>query len=231
MLRSKFFLFFYHVYSSLLRCLFPSKKLKLKIEYFYWWLTKRKEKELGNSHYEEFYTDYFDLSVGFYESKKVLDIGCGPRGSLEWATKSDTFGLDPLIEKYKNLGLEKHKTIYVQANCEAIPFEDAYFDVVSSFNSLDHVDDLDASIQEIKRVVKQGGLFLLIADIHIEKTICEPSAFSWGILSQFEPEFEVLSESHFEGNNLYKSIRENIPFDHKDTKNRYGVLTAKLIKK
>ena len=231
MFRSKFILFLYHRFGFLLSFLFRKQKLKLQIEYFYWWLAKRKEKEFGNLHYQEFYTNYFGLSLNFYESKKVLDIGCGPRGSLEWAIKSETFGLDPLIDKYRNLGLEKHKASYIQGGCENIPFEDNYFDVVSSFNSLDHVDELKVSIKEIKRVVKQGGLFLLIADIHDEKTICEPSAFSWGIIREFKPEFEVLLENHYEGENLYKSIRENIPFDHNDTQNRYGVLTAKLIKK
>jgi ubiquinone/menaquinone biosynthesis C-methylase UbiE len=37
-----------------------------------------------------------------------------------------------------------------------IPFPDAYFDVVCSLNSLDHVDDFDKVAAEIIRVLAPG---------------------------------------------------------------------------
>jgi ubiquinone/menaquinone biosynthesis C-methylase UbiE len=39
-----------------------------------------------------------------------------------------------------------HGMTYVAARSEEIPFPEGYFDVVSSFNSLDHVDDLDGPL-------------------------------------------------------------------------------------
>ena len=218
MLRSKTSLNIYVFLSTLAHKFVPNNRIKLKIEYFFWWWTKQREQKLGNSHFEAFFTKHFEIPLSFYNSKKILDIGCGPRGSLEWAIQSETFAVDPLIHKYKKLGLENHKTTYLEAGCEALPFEDESFDVISSFNSLDHVDDLAQSIKEIKRVLKPKGTFLLIADIHDYKTICEPSAFSWDITSRFIPEFKVISESHFEGDNLYKSIRKGVKFDHANTK-------------
>jgi len=42
------------------------------------------------------FLDYFGLSKDFYKGKKILDIGCGPRGSLEWADMTlERVGLDP----------------------------------------------------------------------------------------------------------------------------------------
>ena len=145
--------------------------IKLDHEFNFWLNKKIIEGSLGHSFYEYFYTDYFGLSKEFYLNKKILDIGCGPRGSLEWANMAkERIGLDPLADKYKILGIEKHKMKYVCAGCEKIPFPDNYFDIVCSFNSLDHVDNLDESIKEIKRVIKPKGLFLLITDVNQEHT-------------------------------------------------------------
>jgi len=208
------------------------KGLKPFAEMFYWRLKKWEEKEFSNHHYEYFFTTYFGLEKEFYSNKKILDIGCGPRGSLEWANNTiEKYGLDPLAHKYQKMNGEKHKMIYVTGVSEAMPFENACFDLVSSFNSLDHVDNLDKSIEEITRVLKPGALFLLIADIHEKATITEPSAFSWNIMEKFSNDFELLSETHFEGHQLYKSIRKGVPFNHGDPTKRYGILTACLKKK
>ncbi len=48
---------------------------------------------------------------------------------------------------------------YVCSGSENIPFPNNYFDIVCSFNSLDHVNDLDKSIFEIKRVIKKEVFF------------------------------------------------------------------------
>lgn len=229
-MRSRFTLQLYKAFSHLVHFFSVSEKVKYSFEYLYWWNVKRKETTLSNFHYQEFYTTHFGLDNAFYQGKKVLDIGCGPRGSLEWATESETYGLDPLVNQYKKLGIDQHRMQYIQGNCENIPFDNDYFDVVASFNSLDHVDDLEKSISEIKRIVKTDGHFLLIADIHDNPTVCEPSPFSWDISERFLPEFSVVKEQHFEGEKLYKSIREGVTFDHNNPEKRYGVLTVILKK-
>ncbi|MBK5279885.1 MAG: class I SAM-dependent methyltransferase [Bacteroidia bacterium] len=228
--RSKLSLSIYNKLSAGAHFLFPKTGIKYKMEYLYWWNKKRQEKTLTNFHYEHFYTSYFGLTAENYKAKKVLDIGCGPRGSLEWATEAEAYGLDPLVDEYKKLGIDQHQMKYVKAGCEQIPFENDTFDIIASFNSLDHVDELDLSIKEIKRVLKPTGFFLLISDIHDHPTMCEPSAFSWDIVKRFSPELQLVSEKQYEGEKLYQSIREGVKFDHNNSQKRYGVLTA-LFKK
>lgn len=212
--------------------LFGGNFLKKRIELLYWQLKKWREGTLTNEHYEPFYTTYFDLTKADYTDKKIMDIGCGPRGSLEWATMAkECVGLDPLANEYLKLGANKHRMRYINSGSERISFEDNYFDFVTSFNSLDHVDDLDKSIAELTRVLKPNGLFLFIADIHDEPTITEPSAFSWDVMEKFKNGFIILDENHYEGHQLYSSIRNGQIFDHADERKRYGVLTAKMKKK
>src|SRR5206468_2928985 len=153
---------------------------------------------LSSDHFEEFFTEHFGLMRAFYEGKRLLDIGCGPRGSLEWASMAEErVGLDPLVGSYRDLGIETHQMTYVEAHSEDVPFDDGRFDVVSSFNSLDHVDDLEPTIAEIKRVLKPGGTFLLITDVNHDPTPTEPIEFSWDIVDSLGPELSPVNIRHF----------------------------------
>lgn len=217
---SKFFLF-----------IFGTKFLKGANEIIFWRYKKIVEGKLNNNHFKEFFTTFFKVSYEDYKDKKVLDVGCGPRGSLEWADNtSERIGIDPLANKYVRMEGKNHKMNYINSGAESMPFDDEYFDFVSSLNSLDHVENLGLCIKEIKRVVKKGGSFLLISDIHSFPTVAEPSNFNWDIARSFEPEFSIQMEKHYEGSNMYKSLRDNITFDHSNLEDRYGILALKLIK-
>jgi len=174
-------------------------------EMFYW--TGRFKAEngtLGNSHYEPLFTTVYDLTRDDYKGKRVIDIGCGPRGSLEWATMAaERVGLDPLVNKYLGLGASKHAMKYVAAPSERIPFPDGYFDIVTCLNALDHVDDLNETIAEIKRITHKGGLFLVSVEIDHLATATEPVVISERDMDRFYPEFETAS-----------SFKVGTPYDH-----------------
>lgn len=187
---------------------------------------------LANEHYKYFYTTAFDLDEEFYNDKKILDIGCGPRGSLEWADMaSERIGLDPLVDKYRNFGIEKHEMEYVCAGSEKIPFEDNYFDIVCSFNSLDHVNDLEKTINEIKRVLNDEGTFLLLSELNHDPTPCEPISFSFDIVDRFKP-LKIQEKKSLEKtkNGIYESIEENVLYDYSNKEKRYGIILASFKK-
>jgi ubiquinone/menaquinone biosynthesis C-methylase UbiE len=182
---------------------------------------------------DHFYTTHFGLSREYYSGKRILDIGCGPRGSLEWADMAiERIGLDPLANEYLKLGANHHKMSYVTGASEAMPFSDRYFDVVTSFNSLDHVSNLEGTIAEIKRVTKPGGLFLLLTELNHEPDLAEPQSFSWDVIEKFLPDFVLLDEKHYEKRcrGMYDSILEGIVYDHLDPTPRLGILSVKFRK-
>jgi SAM-dependent methyltransferase len=204
-------------------------------ELAYWRAAQQREGTLGNEHYQAIYTTDIELDPGYYVGKKLLDIGCGPRGSLEWADMAaERVGLDPLVSQYRKLGIQKHAMQYIDAPAEKIPYPDGYFDVVTSVNSLDHVDNLQQSIAEIIRVLAKGGEFLLITHVHDEPTIAEPVLIPWTVTNLFQPVMMVVQERHYElspaGRSAILALRTGIPFDHKRTERRYGVLFARLRK-
>lgn len=199
-----------------LTSLFPEEWKKYS-ELRYWKRKKKHEVELANSHYKFFYTAHFDLNDAFYKNKRILDIGCGPRGSLEWADMAEKrVGLDPLAKKYLKLGADRHKMEYVVGGSEMIPFPDHFFDVVCAFNSFDHVTDLQKTISEIKRVTKRGGWFLLIVEINHAPTSCEPHLIKPAVIHRFEPEFCYSNLRCYKPaeNGLYGSIKQNHLFEN-----------------
>lgn len=165
----------------------------------FWRRRKAIEKELGHEQYLRLFTRPFSLTAGDYTGKAILDVGCGPRGSLEWAVMARRrVGLDSLARAYLELGTRRHAMAYVAARAEAMPFPEASFDVVASFNALDHVRDVDRAIAEIGRVTKPGGLFLLIVEVNHEPTATEPHRLSPAVLERLAPRFSVASVAAYE---------------------------------
>ena len=201
-------------------------------ELSYWKYARLLDGKLNNAHYKHFYTKYFSLSEKDYIDKKILDIGCGPRGSLEWADMcAERIGLDPLADKYLRMGAKNHNMKYVKAYAEHIPFPDNYFDFVTSFNSIDHVENMTESCSEIKRVLKPGGIFLLAVNIHDKPTLTEPQILRWNFITKHFPKMSVHQEKYLAGkvtNRIYTNMRLNKNVDNRKVST--GVLVAKLKK-
>jgi len=188
-------------------------QVKYASELRFWVKAKLREGELHNSHYETFFTGPFDRTRADYAGKHLLDVGCGPRGSLEWADDAASrYGLDPLAWFYRRLS-PKHSMVYVAAPSEAMPFADGHFDVVSSFNSLDHVVDVATTLAEMHRVLAADGHLLVITDFGHEPTVCEPQAFGLEILDVLTERFELERCVTYEKGpkGIYRSISEGTP--------------------
>lgn len=166
-----------------------------------------------NGHFERNFTEIFGLDKAHFAGKKMLDIGCGPLGSLEWADNAaERVGVDPLAEKYLAMQPEPQQMRYVAAPAEALPFEDGHFDVVSCFNALDHVEDVQKAVDEAQRVLRPGGDLLLIVEINHPPTLTEPHFLGRDFLGTFAA-CDILSQRDVVINadhDVYASIHEGV---------------------
>jgi SAM-dependent methyltransferase len=188
---------------------------------------------LENSYYEQLFTDQFGLSREFFAGKRILDIGCGPRGSLEWATEAARrVGLDPLADRYRDLGIDEHAMEYRSAPAESIPFPDESFDVVSSLNSLDHVDDLHRALEEITRILVSGGSFLVEVEFGHRPTDTEPIEIPSDLVETLQPTFRILLNRRFAAipERIHSAYVEAIPYAE-GKRYRPGVMVAHLVKR
>jgi len=188
-------------------------RLKEWKEYRYWKKKQAEEVELRNAHYIWFYTEAFGLTAKDYAGHRLLDVGCGPRGSLEWATAArETVGVDPLADRYRSLQARDQRMTYVNAYAEAMPFTNTHFDDAFCFNALDHTDDFRKALSEIARVLKAGGRFLLITEVNHEPTLAEPNCILPDELAKLiECKFDFISRKLYRmrpDHNVYQSVRD-----------------------
>jgi SAM-dependent methyltransferase len=88
--------------------------------------------------------------------KKILDVGAGD-GMLGVALNA--FGHLATLTDLEDWRHGAAKAVHFEEAdcCQALPFEDASFDLVCSFNSFEHFPTPDTVLAEIVRVTKPGG--------------------------------------------------------------------------
>ena len=179
----------------------------------YWKKKQAEEVDLTNGHYRFFYTECFGLGPADYTGHKLLDVGCGPRGSLEWATMAaEAVGVDPLADRYRELQTRHQRMRTVNAYAETMPFGNATFDDIFCFNALDHTADFRRALIEIHRVLKPGGRFLLITEVNHEPTLAEPNCIlPEELAALLECRFDFKSRDLVrvrDDHNVYQSVRD-----------------------
>lgn len=102
-------------------------------------------------------------------STKYLDIGCGNGSktllfeSLFGFSKNNVFGTD--ISKWGPYAANNKKKLPFQFELihdNKLNFADNSFDFITCILTLHHVEEMEKIILEIKRILKNGGIFLLI---------------------------------------------------------------------
>ncbi|HEC15225.1 MAG TPA: class I SAM-dependent methyltransferase [Sedimenticola sp.] len=132
------------------------------------------------------------------QGASVLNIGAGS-GYLESLLMQRgviAYSLDPSELTVKRLNEEQGMAGRArQGYCHAIPFSDGFFDIVIMTEVLEHIQEdlLDASLREVGRVLKGGGLFIgtvpyreALRDNEVFCPHCQARFHRWGHLHSFD---------------------------------------------
>lgn len=135
--------------------------------------------------------------------KTVLDAACGSGfGSNILSEKAKkVVGIDNSLDAihYCKEHYKKPNLSFLQMNCNRLALPSSIYDVVVSFETLEHVQDADVLLQELSRVLKQGGM-LIMSTPNRENF----SLYTKGVKNPFhikeydENEFAKLIGTHFE---------------------------------
>ena len=95
--------------------------------------------------------------------QRILDAGCGPGGNSAWLGEHGTVIGSDLSSRALELLRDRHPdTRPVQADVHALPFRRDSFDVVVDVTLLYTVDDDGGAVRELARVLRPGGVALLV---------------------------------------------------------------------
>lgn len=112
----------------------------------------------------------FDANVKFLEGTglfneniKILEIGCGAGRLTNYLTKKrfNAIGIDISSTLITEGCIHYPDAIIFIASGDDMPIKDFTFDIVLSFDVLEHIPDVDTHINEVRRILKPGGFYLL----------------------------------------------------------------------
>lgn len=150
------------------------------------------------------------IEAGLPTHGKIVDIGCGPGYYAERIKKSNSeleiIGIDsdPVI-------LEEARTRIktVQADACSLPFEDNVFDGSIARFVLQHIQNPQLAVKEMVRVVKPGGVIIIIdTDNDLWLLDPEPALFSQ-VFSAYKYKAQQKGADPFIGRKLYRLLKDN----------------------
>lgn len=113
---------------------------------------------------------------------RLLDLGCG-EGRFCRLLQDDVhtlIGVDPSAAMLAR-AVELGGATFVQAGAEALPFDADSFDMVVAYLTLLDIEDIDAALDEVARVLRPGGRFL-IANLTGFATASDIKGGGWRVL-------------------------------------------------
>lgn len=133
---------------------------------------------------------------------KVLDVASGDgygtyilsqRAQHVTGCEIDGPTVEAAQKKYRADNLE-----YKCADCTQLPFENDSFDVVVSFETIEHINNYKDFVKEVERVLKPNGLFICSTpEIHEFGRLSQVDDNEFHVHEFEKEEFETLLEGHF----------------------------------
>jgi ubiquinone/menaquinone biosynthesis C-methylase UbiE len=143
----------------------------------------------------------YAIAMDYVKGKAVLDIACGEGYGSNLLSKNARevtgIDLDSKTINHASKKYSKNNLKFIQGKVEDIPAADSSFDVVISFETLEHTNEHEKIFQEIKRILKPGGLLIISTPEKKYYTDVPASQNPFHVKEIYEHEFIDLVKDHF----------------------------------
>ena len=111
-------------------------------------------------------SDAFIATLAPSKGEKILDIGAG-KGTvaarvLKASDGAEVYAIEPNEKRVASMRRTFPAVMGSAGRAESLPYPDAFFDKAYTTMALHHFEDLDKSLQEVARVLKKGGSFVIL---------------------------------------------------------------------
>ena len=154
------------------------------------------EREIWYEHYHR-----YAFAKKLVKDKDILDIasgeGYGSAILADYAKSVTAIDIDVSSIDHANNKYHKDNLTYQQGSCLQIPCDDNCFDVVVSFETLEHLAEQTQMLAEINRVLKVDGL--LIISTPDKKHYSDATGFTneFHVKELYKHEFQELLDAHW----------------------------------
>ena len=149
----------------------------------------------------------YAIAKDLVANKTVLDIACGEgygASILADAALSVT-GVD-ISKEVINSAKDKYRRSnlsFITGSAARIPCESHQFDVVVSFETIEHHDKHDEMLREIKRVLKPNGLLIISSPDKLHYSEEKNFSNAYHVKELYENEFKEIIKIHFDNSKFY----------------------------
>ena len=140
----------------------------------------------------------YAFAMQYIQGKDIIDIasGEGYGANLMSSVAKSVVGVDISHEAvdFANTKYKKPNVSYKQGSATQIPLPDSSIDVVVSFETIEHHDQHDEMMQEIKRILKPDGFLIMSTPQKAEDGIIR---HPYHVKELYLEEFESLIKKYF----------------------------------
>jgi SAM-dependent methyltransferase len=144
----------------------------------------------------------YHFAARWAAGKRVLDVACGEGYGSAFLARTAAYvaGVDvsdQAIAHAERTYARPGTVEFVQASCTRLPFPDASFDVAVSFETLEHIGQQEAFLDELARVLKPDGVLVLSSPNKLEYSDKRGFANEFHVKELYRDELAALVAARF----------------------------------
>jgi SAM-dependent methyltransferase len=147
------------------------------------------------------------LASSLMKGRRILDVACGEGYGSHLLSQSgvEVVGVDISAEAVAHASRRYGSATlrFVEASAAVLPFESGSFDTVVSFETIEHHDQHEEMLAEIKRVLKSDGILVISSPNKQHYSVDRDYQNPYHVKELFREDFQALVGKYFDEQALF----------------------------